>query len=171
MVNEYKRTIYIYALLGVQEDRLLDFNYILDVVNYMVDNMYPVNSKDNPFSLEKTPIITEKRDLGEIEKRRVIGLVYGYLRHEGLSAVFERTTRKQSPLSERLSKTEDLYEYAHILLLEPGIVLAETTSFVPRHGVLSRLMTRAAQEYCNTLAERKVSLPQCEKTYISASPL
>ncbi|MCE4619069.1 MAG: hypothetical protein F7C37_06480 [Desulfurococcales archaeon] len=171
MVNEYKRNIYVYALVGVQENKVLDFDYVLKVIDYIVRNMYPVNSRDNPFSWEKTPTITEMRSLGRVQGRRAFGFVYGYLRHEGLSAVLERSTRRQSPLSERLKDDEDLYEYAHMVVLEPGIALVETTGFAPRHGVMSKLLTGAAKEYCNTIGGRKVSLPICDKTYISLRPL
>ena len=168
-LSTYKRNINVYGMVGKQQNRKIGFEYIDSIIDYIVKNMYPINT--NTFASEQIPIITEKHDLNNIRNKKTFGLVYGYLRHEGLSAIFNKSTRKQMPLTVRLNEDEDIYEYAHLLVMEPGIILKESTVFVPRHGVLSKLLTSGAVEYCKKTNSLQKSIQNCNDIDIYLKPL
>ncbi|BAA79852.2 hypothetical protein APE_0871.1 [Aeropyrum pernix spindle-shaped virus 1] len=175
--HEYKRNIYAYGVIAeayTEDKKVIKLNYqfITDVVKYAQSTSYPLNSNNNPFSPEKIPIITDIKEL-PANGEKYLGIVYGYLRHEGLSHFYDRKSRRHASLSKKLSDDEDLYEYAHMILIKPGIALVEVTSFVPKHGILSTLFRGAAQEYCQRIGPQKIHvlLKNCDKIRIAIRQL
>ena len=155
------RNIPVYVIDAKAGSFPLPYSFVVDIIRYASTTMFPLNRQDMPFSEEKIPLIT---DISSLDKQgRYLGVVYGYARREGLSYILDERSRAKTPLSKRLEAHEDLYEHAHMVITEPGIVAYERARFAPTHGIMSVFLTEAAKEYCKSQSSRDY---ECDKIII-----